>query len=177
MSPAPRIGLVVLAAAAVVVVSAPAATGHRARPLRVVALPPPPLADARLVSEPHIAVAPGRPGVLVAVAQTNRAVVAGRSTDGGRRWTVSTPLRGVRGTDGYAGGDPVIALGREGLAAFAAVAIDRRGHCTLVNRTGSYRSLEGGRTFQRMHPPMPPAALPRHFFGVPPLPHARSRRG
>jgi hypothetical protein len=170
MSPAPRIGLVVLAVAAVVVASAPAATRHRAQHLRVVALPPPPLADARLVSEPHIAVTPGRPRVLVAVAQTNRAVVAWRSTDGGRRWTVGTPLRGVDGTDGYAGGDPVIALDRGGLAALAAVALDRRGRCTLLNRTGSYRSLNGGQSFQRMQPPMPPAALPRHFFGVPPLP-------
>jgi hypothetical protein len=122
------------------------------------------------VSEPHIAVVPGRPDSLVAVAQTNTAVVAWRSADGGRTWRVGTPLSGVSGNRGYAGGDPVIALGRGGLAAFAAVAIDRKGRCTLLNRAGSYRSLNGARTFQAMEPPMTPAALPRHFFGIPPLP-------
>lgn len=170
MAPAPRIGLVVLAAAAAVLASAPAATGHRARHLRVVALPPPALADARLVSEPHIAVTPGRPSALVAVAQTNRAVVAWRSSDGGRTWSAGAPLRGVRGTAGYAAGDPVIALGHGGLAAFAAVAIDRRGRCTLLDTTGSYRSIDGGRTFGSMRPPARPVPLPRHFFGVPPVP-------
>lgn len=122
------------------------------------------------MSEPHIAVTPGRPSVLVAVAQTSRAVVAWRSSDGGRTWTVRAPLSGVRGVGGYAAGDPVIALGRHGLAAFAGVAIDRRGRCTLLNVTGSYSSVDGGRTFDRMHPPARPVPLPRHVFGVPPLP-------
>jgi hypothetical protein len=169
MSSASRIGLAVIAAATAAI-AASAANGNGSPELRVVALPPPALRDARLVSEPHLAVTPGRPGVLVAVAQTNSAVVAWRSTDGGRTWTVGSPLRGTRGTRGYAAGDPVIALGRGGLTAFAAVAIDRQGRCTLLNRVGSYRSLDGGRTFQGMHPPMRPASLPRHFFGVPPIP-------
>jgi hypothetical protein len=150
---------VVLAVAAATVAAAPTASGHRPPRLQVVALLPPPLPDARLVSEPHIAVTPGRPSAVVAVAQTNHAVVAWRSADGGSTWSTDASLSGVRGTGGYGSGDPVIALGRRGLAAFAAVAIDPRGRCTLLNVTGSYHSTDGGRTFGGMRPPLRPVPL------------------
>lgn len=167
-------GVAVIAASAALLLAAAsgsAAGGDASSQLRVVALPPPALNDARFVSEPDIAVAPGRPSRLVAVAQTFSGVFAWRSNDGGRSWTVGSPLNGVRGTGGYAAGDPVIALGRGRLAALAAVVIDTEGKCTLLNRAGTYRSRNDAGTFAPMHPPMAAADLPRHFFGVPPLPN------
>ena len=47
-------------------------------------VPPAKLPDAAGLSEPHLALDPSSPSVLVAAAQTSRAVVAWRSVDGGR---------------------------------------------------------------------------------------------
>jgi hypothetical protein len=164
---------IVLATAGAVslVATASAAQQSAARgPLQVAVLAPPSgLRDAGDVSEPHLALDPENPSVLVAVAQT-RDIVAWRSDDGGITWTGSRPLAGKSGKGGYAGGDPVVGLGPDGSALLAAVAIDRGGRCTLLNRVGAYRSADGARSFGPLAVVSQTLPLPRHFFGLPPLP-------
>jgi hypothetical protein len=146
-----RVSLAVLGAV-VAAGTAFAAGGHRELgPLRVAVLvPPAAMRDAGDVSEPHLAVDPGHPTTLVAVAQT-RDLVAWRSEDGGVSWTSSRPLAGASGSGGYAGGDPVIAR--------------------------TYRSADGARSFGPLASPSETQRLPRHFFGVPPIPSCPLPKG
>jgi hypothetical protein len=134
----------------------------------VALVPPAGLPDAQTVNEPHLALDPAHPNVLLAVAQT-RDVVGWRSEDGGRSWSASRPLAGKSG-EGYGAGDPVVALGADGSALLAAVAIDVEGRCTLINRVGAYRSADGGRSFAPLSTPSQALPLPRRFFGLPPKP-------
>src|SRR5919201_4179829 len=122
------------------------------------------------LSEPHLARDPANPSVLVAVAQTPHALVAWRSQDSGRRWRASQPVAGASGPrGGYGAGDPVIALGPGGVALLAAVAFDTKGPCTLLNRVGSYRSQDGGRTLRPLARGGETGAPPRPLFCLPPL--------
>ena len=137
--------------------------------LRVVALAPPTgLRQPATVSEPHIALDPKRPGVLLAVAQTID-LVAWRSTDGGATWTGGRPVAGT-GRRGYAAGDPVVAVRSDGSALLAGVSFDVHGKCTFRNYVGTYRSPAGRPNFGAFAAAGLPTLLPRHFFGQPPVP-------
>jgi hypothetical protein len=163
-----RAATTALLAATVLFVPSGAAAGGA---LHVVALTPPPgLPAGELLSEPHIAVDPVHPSRLVAVAQTFHGLVVWRSADGGSSWHGPVTLRGSRRGTGYGSGDPVATIDREGSVLAAGVTFDRRGRCTLLERVGSYRSGDGGAEFARLASTGPTVALPRHFFGVPPLP-------
>jgi hypothetical protein len=152
-------------------------TSPASSPLRLVALAPPRgLREAAMVSEPHLAIDPARPTRLVAVAQT-RDLVAWRSANGGATWSAGRPLAGSNGRDGYASGDPVVAVGRGGAVLLAAVSIDQQGKCTLLNRVGSYRSEDGGRSFGALAAAGATSSLPRRFFGQPPIPSCPLPRG
>lgn len=165
-----RLLLVAILVVALAATASATPRGTDSRELKIVVLAPPAgLRDPGDVSEPHIALDPQNPATLVAVAQTSD-VVAWRSEDGGSTWKASRPLAGKSRKSGYASGDPVIALGADGSALFAGVAIDRGAPCTLLNRVGSYRSTNGGRSFGSLAVASPTLPLPRHFFGVPPLP-------
>jgi hypothetical protein len=172
---------IVCATAVLVSVTAAASTSKPAstsNPLRVVALAPPSaLREPGLVSEPHLALDPSRPSVLVAVAQTPSAVVAWRSRDGGGSWSPSRPLAGKSGRGGYGAGDPIVAVGRDGLVLLGGGAFDAKGRCTLLNRVGSYRSVDGGRTFGAFSVAGDTFGLPRHFFGTPPRPSCPLPKG
>jgi hypothetical protein len=144
-------------------------SGAAPSPLRVVALAPPPgLRAPGTVSEPYLALDPSHASSLVAVAQT-RDLVAWRSEDGGATWSAARPLAGRNGIGGYAGGDPVVALRTGGSALFGGLAFDTRGKCTLLNRVGTYRSENGGRSFKPLVPVGATFRLPRRFFGLPPI--------
>jgi hypothetical protein len=167
---APSIGSVAALAAAIFAVAVAGSSAARA-PLRTVTLAPPPgLRAPGTVSEPHLAIDPAHPSVLVAVAQT-RDLVAWRSEDGGRSWRASPPVAGKSSRRGYGAGDPVVALGADGSARLGGVVFNTQGGCTLLNRVGSYRSGNGGRNFRALAEAGQTQRLPRRFFGVPPVPN------
>jgi hypothetical protein len=148
-----------------------------APPVRIVTLTPPPgLPAPATVSEPHLAIDPSHPSVLVAAAQTT-ALATWRSVDGGEHWQASLPPAGKNGMPSSGGGDPVVAVGADGATLLGGVAIDPAGRCTLLDRIGAYRLPAGSAEFD------PPAAvsravpLPRHFFGTPPVASCPIPRG
>jgi hypothetical protein len=164
----PRAALCALAAV-VLVLGLAGSLAAADPPVQVVPLvPPPSLPQPGMVSEPHLALDPTNPAVLVAVAQT-RAVVAWRSEDAGRSWTASPALLG-KGGRGVASGDPVVAIGPDGSVLFGALAFDPEGRCTLLQRVGSYRSQDGGRSFAPLTGAGQTIRLPRRFFGRPSCP-------
>jgi hypothetical protein len=125
--------------------------------------PPASLPDAAALSEPHLAIDPARPSVLVAAAQTSRAVVAWRSEDSGSTWTASSPRAGRSG-HGLSAGDPVTAVGADGSTLLAALGQDVSGLCTLVNVVGSYRAPLGSPRLGRLAPAGQAFRLPRALF-------------
>jgi hypothetical protein len=127
--------------------------------------PPAALPDAAALSEPHLAIDPARPSVLVAAAQTSRAVVAWRSEDSGSSWTASSPRAGRSG-HGLSAGDPVIAVGADGSTLLAALGQDLSGRCTLVNAVGSYRAPLGSIRLRRLAPAGQAFRLPRALFDL-----------
>src|SRR5438128_6970368 len=165
----PRAVLRALLAAAALLGAGSGSGAAAEPPLQLVALVPPPSLRDGFVNEPHLALDPVEPSVLVAVAQSapppppapsRSAFVVWRSEDGGRSWTSSRPLAGRSGA-GYVAADPVVALGPGGAAVLAAITFDPAGRCTIVNRVGSYRSANGGRSFGPLVAAGPTLRLPR----------------